>query len=150
VSRLQEIEQARSETEAAITAAWSQLAASRAQLESDRVQVEANRTALSGVRAEEQVGQRTILDVLDAELELLNSEVQLATTRRTLVVNAYTLRSTVGRLDAANLGVTSTVYDPEAHYEEVRRKPWGVSITHEDGRREELYIEPPQGEAPAK
>ncbi len=71
VSRLQEIEQARTETEAAIAAAWSQLAASRAQQESDQVQVEANRTALSGVRAEEQVGQRTILDVLDAELELL-------------------------------------------------------------------------------
>jgi outer membrane protein len=150
VSRLQEIEQARTETEAAIAAAWSQLAASRAQQESDQVQVEANRTALSGVRAEEQVGQRTILDVLDAELELLNAEVQLATTRRTLVVNAYTLLSTVGRLDAANLGVASTVYDPVAHYEEVRRKPWGVSITHEDGHSEELYIEPPQGDTPAK
>ncbi len=150
VSRLQEIEQARTETEAAIAAAWSQLAASRAQQESDQVQVEANRTALSGVRAEEQVGQRTILDVLDAELELLNAEVQLATTRRTLVVNAYTLLSTIGRLDAANLGITATVYDPAAHYEEVRRKPWGVSITHEDGHSEELYVEPPQADAPTK
>jgi outer membrane protein len=150
ISRLQEIEQARTEAEAAITTAWFQLAASRAQQESDQVQVEANRTALSGVRAEEQVGQRTILDVLDAELELLNAEVQLATTRRTLVVNAYTLLSTVGRLDATNLGVAAEVYDPEAHYEEVRRKWWGVSITHEDGRQETLDLGPPQDGAPAK
>jgi outer membrane protein len=141
VSLLQEIEQARSEAEAAVTTAWFQLAASRAQLESDRIQVDANRTALAGVRAEEQVGQRTILDVLDAELELLNAEVQLATTRRTLVVNAYTLLSTIGRLDVTNLGVTSVVYDPNVNYEETRRRWWGVSITHEDGRSEELYVE---------
>lgn len=141
VSLLQEIEQARSETEAAVTTAWFQLAASRAQLESDRIQVDANRTALAGVRAEERVGQRTILDVLDAELELLNAEVQLATTRRTLVVNAYTLLSTIGRLDVTNLGVTPVVYDPNVNYEETRRRWWGVSITHEDGRSEELYVE---------
>jgi outer membrane protein len=150
VSLLQEVEQARTETEAAITSAWFQLAASRAQLDSDQVQVDANRTALDGVRAEEQVGQRTILDVLDAELELLNAEVQLATTRRTLVVNACTLLSTVGRLDTVTLGVASEVYDPEAHYDEVRRKWWGVSITHEDGRIEMLDPNPPQGGTPAK
>ncbi len=62
----------------------------RAQIQSDNVQVSANRTALAGVREEERVGQRTLLDVLDAELELLNSEVQLYTTRRNLVVTNYT------------------------------------------------------------
>lgn len=138
VSRLQEIEQARSEAEADVVATWSQLLAARAQVESDQSQVEANTTALTGVREEERVGQRTLLDVLNAEVELLNSQVQLVSTRRNVVVSSYAVLSALGRLDAINLGFTSVAYDPEAHYQEVRRKPWGTSITHSDGRTEEL------------
>ena len=138
VSRLQEIEQARSEAEAEVVATWSQLLAARAQVESDQSQVEANTTALTGVREEERVGQRTLLDVLNAEVELLNSQVQLVSTRRNVVVSSYAVLSALGRLDAINLGFTSIAYDAEAHYEEVRRKPWGTSITHSDGRTEEL------------
>lgn len=138
VSRLQEIEQARSEAEAQVVASWSQVLAARAQVESDQSQVSANTTALTGVREEERVGQRTLLDVLNAEVELLNSQVQLVSTRRNVVVSSYTLLASVGRLDAVNLGFTGIAYDPEAHYQEVRRKPWGTSITHSDGRYEEL------------
>jgi outer membrane protein len=149
ISRLQEIEQARSEAEEGVVAAWSQLLAARAQIQSDQSQVEANTTALTGVREEERVGQRTLLDVLNAEVELLNSQVALVTTRRNLVVSSFTLLSAVGRLDAVNLGFTSVAYDPEAHYQEVRRKPWGTSITHSDGRIEELPP-PPDGAEPVK
>jgi outer membrane protein len=140
VSRLQEIEQARSETEAAIVAAWSQLMAARAQSESDKAQVEANRTALTGVREEERVGQRTLLDVLNAELELLDSQVRLVTTRRNVVVSAFTVLASIGRLDVASLGLVATAYDPEVNYQEVRRKWWGVSVTHMDGTREEIDL----------
>ncbi len=139
VESLQKIEQARSETEADIVRAWSELLGARAQVESDLVSVEANQTALNGVREEERVGQRTVLDVLDAERELVNAEVQLAFTRRNVVVASYDLLQAVGRLDVLNLDVSSTVYDPEAHYEEVRRKWIGLTtITHEDGRQEQL------------
>lgn len=138
VSRLQEIEQARSEAEAEVVSAWSQLLAARAQVESDQSQVDANTTALAGVREEERVGQRTLLDVLNAEVELLNSRVQLVSTRRNVVVSSYTVLAALGRLDAVNLGFTAIAYDAEAHYQEVRRKPWGTSITHSDGRTEEL------------
>ncbi len=136
VSRLQEVEDARMQVREATISAWSQFQAAQAQLVSDRTQVEANQTALTGVREEERVGQRTLLDVLNAEQELLNAQVQLETTRRNVIVAAYNLLAAVGRLDANNLGVASEVYDPEIHYEEVRRKWWGVSITHDDGRRE--------------
>lgn len=136
VSRLQEVEQVRTEVRAAVTSAWSQLQAAVAQVQSDRLQVEANQTALTGVREEEKVGQRTLLDVLNAEQELLNAQVQLVTDERNLVVAGYTLLSAVGRLDANQLGVAANVYDPEVHYHEVRRKWFGLSITHEDGRRE--------------
>lgn len=136
VSRLQSIEQARADAEARVVSAWSQLQASRAQLESDRSQVKANQTALTGVREEERVGQRTLLDVLNAELELLASQVQLVQTQRNLVVFSYTLLSAVGKLDVVSLGLTDVAYDPEVHYQETRRRPWGTSITHEDGRVE--------------
>jgi outer membrane protein len=101
------------------------------------------------VREEERVGQRTLLDVLNAESELLNSQVNLVSTRRNLVVSSFAVLSAVGRLDAVNLGFTSVAYDPEAHYQEVRRKPWGTSITHSDGRVEELPS-PPDGVEPVK
>src|SRR5215510_1218007 len=152
VSRLQEIEQARTEVLAQVVAAWSQLAAARAQLESDQASVDANRIALAGVREEERVGQRTLLDVLNAEQELLNSEVNLVTTKRNLVVASYNVLSTIGRLNSQELGVASLVYDPEAHYLEVRNKWFDVNITHSDGRRETLAPPPPPrtGPKPAK
>ena len=103
-------------------------------VESDQASVDANRIALAGVREEERVGQRTLLDVLNAEQELLNSEVNLATDRRNLVVASYAVLSTIGRLNAQELGVAALVYDPEAHYNEVRRKWFDITITHGDGR----------------
>ena len=136
VSRIQEIEQARTEARERMVQAWSQLDAAKAQLESDQVQVNATRTALAGVREEERVGQRTLLDVLNAEQEALNAEVQLATTQRNLVVASYNVLSSMGRLNVADLGTNREVYDPEANYNDVRRKWWGISITHPDGRRE--------------
>jgi outer membrane protein len=140
VSRLQQIEQARTEARAVTTSAWSVLTAARAQLESDQVQVSATRTALAGVREEERVGQRTLLDVLNAEQEALNAQVALVTTKRNVVVASYTLLSAIGRLTITELGATELAYDPEVHYHEIRRKWWGISITHRDGHREHLDL----------
>jgi outer membrane protein len=143
VQRLQEIEQARSEVQAQVVTAWSQLQAAQAAVESDQASVDANRIALAGVREEERVGQRTLLDVLNAEQELLNSEVTLATDRRNLVVASYTVLSTIGRLNAQELGVANLVYDPEQHYSQVRNTWFDISITHGDGRTETLPPPPP-------
>lgn len=140
ISRLQEIEQARTETQALAIAAFSRLSAARAQLISDDAQVKANRTALAGVREEQRVGQRTLIEVLNAEQELLDSEVNLVTTKRELVVASYNLLSAVGRLGVTDLSLTDTVYDPEVHYFEVRRKWWGISVTYGDGRRESMDL----------
>ena len=81
IGALQQIEQIRTEQQQTLVASWSQLEAARAQVESDRVAVESNKVALQGVREEEKVGQRTLLDVLNAELEYLNSQVNLETDR---------------------------------------------------------------------
>jgi outer membrane protein len=135
MQRLQEIEQTRTEVQAQVVTAWSQLQAAKAAVESDQVAVAANRVALAGVREEERVGQRTLLDVLNAEQELLNSEVTLVTDRRNVVVASYTLLFAVGRLTAQELGVSSLVYDPEQHYQEVRNKWFDISITRPDGKQ---------------
>jgi len=143
IQRLQEIEQARTETQANVVTAWAQLQAAKAAVESDQTAVDANRIALAGVREEERVGQRTLLDVLNAEQELLNAEVNLVTDQRNVIVASYTVLSTIGRLDAQELSLASLVYDPDAHYHDVRRKWFDISITHSDGRREVIEATPP-------
>jgi outer membrane protein len=134
VARIQEIEQARADVQAVVVQSWSQLAAARAQLDSDNASVKAFRTALAGVREEEKVGQRTLLDILNAEQELLNAEVNLISTKRNIIVATYNVLAAIGRLNIQELGAAGSVYDPELHYFEIRRKWWGVSITHADGR----------------
>ncbi len=136
IGRLQDIEQARTVARQGVLSAWAQLTAARAQLESDEAAVNASRIALTGVREEQKVGQRTILDVLNAEQEYLTSQVQLETTRRNLVVTSYLVLQSVGRLSSEYMGLTKLVYDTDVYYQEVRRKWWGISITHQDGRSE--------------
>lgn len=138
VSRLQEIEQARQETQAGITQAWSRYQTTRSQLKSDRMQVDSARSALEGVREEERAGQRTVLDLLNAEQELVDAQAQLVGTRRELVVASYALLAQMGRLTATELDLTHAAYDPSANYDEVRNKWLGLAITRADGRREIL------------
>jgi outer membrane protein len=143
VQRLQEIEQARSEVQAQVVAAWSQLQAAIAAVDSDEKSVSANKVALRGVRAEQEVGTRVPLDVLNAVQELLNAEVTLVTDRRNVVVASYTVLAALGRLNAQELGVSNLVYDPEQHYKEVRNKWFDIDITHPDGKTERLPPPPP-------
>ena len=138
VAALQEIQRTKTEAQNAAVAAWSQQQAARAQLSSDKTAVESNRIALAGVREEEKVGQRTKLDVLNAEQAYLNAQVNLVTTRRNVIVNDYALLQAIGRLNMQELGASSEIYDVEEHYFEVRRKWWGLDITHADGRHEHL------------
>ena len=149
IQRLQEIEQARTEVQAAVVTAWSQLQAAKAAVESDLVAVEANKVALQGVREEEKVGQRTLLDVLNAENELLNAQVTLVTDKRNVVVASYSLVQAIGRLNAQELGVSALIYDPEQHYQEVRDKWFDLSITHGDGTQDKV-LPPKKAPPPTK
>jgi outer membrane protein len=136
VSRLQLIEQQKGIVQAGVVQAWSSLIASRAAVISDQQAVTSNRTALAGVREEEKVGQRTLLDVLNAEQALLNSEVTLYGDKRNLVFASYNMLAAVGRLNAVELSLNSNVYDETAHYHEVKRKVFGSSINYSDGQPE--------------
>lgn len=82
--------------------------------------VSANALSLEGTRAENSVGNRTILDILNAEAELLNSQVQLVTARRNAYVAGFSLLAAMGRAEARDLGLEGgTLYDPVAEYEKV-------------------------------
>jgi len=129
LQRRQEVDQARKQVRADVVSAWGEFTAARAALVSDRAQVQANQIALEGVRAEEQVGQRTVLDVLDAEQELLDSQVSLVTSRRDLVVASYSVLAAIGRLTPADLGLPTEIYDPDRHYRAVKNRPFGFRWT---------------------
>jgi outer membrane protein len=77
------------------------------------------------------VGQRTVLDVLNAEQESLNAQVTLATSRRDLVVASYSLLSAMGQLSTSVLEIGVEQYDPAKHYDAVRNKVWGWTTSME-------------------
>jgi TolC family type I secretion outer membrane protein len=121
------LDRARRNTQEAATQAWNALETARAEIRSLTKQVEANRVALEGVQREVEVGARTVLDVLDAEQELLDSEVNLARAERDEAVAVFQLKTALGELTAQQLNLPMQYYDPEAHYEEVRNKWFGTS-----------------------
>ena len=108
--------------------AWEALETARAQIVSFTAGVAANQIALEGVRQEQAVGARTVLDLLDAEQELLDSEVLLVRAQRNDLVASYAELATMGRLTAADLKLPVDVYDPVSDYEAVRNKWFGVEI----------------------
>ena len=136
-----QIDEARELVRANVTSAWGTLVSSRAQITSDAAQVEANQVALSGVKEEEKVGQRTVLDVLNAEQEFLNAQVTLATSRRDLVVASYSVLQAMGQLSTAVLQLPVEQYDPSSHYSAVRNKAWGWSASYE-GQEPEPTVAP--------
>ncbi|MEQ8196253.1 MAG: TolC family outer membrane protein [Rhodospirillales bacterium] len=121
------IEQARRNVIEAASRAWDTLVTTRARVKSFESQVNANQIALDGVRRENQVGSRTVLDVLDAEQELLNSRVSLVRAKRDVIVAIFDLMAATGQLTAGDLNLKASPYDPTKHYEEVRGKWFGAS-----------------------
>jgi len=87
--------------------------------------VDAAALSLEGVRAENTVGNRTILNILDAEQELLRAQVQLVAARRNAYVAGFNLLAAMGNADASDLGLDGgALYDPQINYERVRRRIW--------------------------
>ena len=126
------LEQTRDQTRANVVTAWGQLVAGRAQVASAQSQVTASEIALNGVREEAKAGQRTTLDVLNAQQALVNARVALVTAQHDRVVASYSVLNTVGRLSPQVLNLATTVYDPSVHYQQVRDSWYGVRTP--DGR----------------
>lgn len=110
------------------TAAWEGYTATKAQIESIKKQIEASKIALNGVIREANVGQRTVLDVLDAEQEHLDNQVSLVKAHREEIVSAFALMSAVGEMNPIGLNLDVEPYDPKEYYESVKNKWLGYDI----------------------
>ena len=120
------LDQTRDQTRATVTQSWGQFQAAKAQIASAQAQVAASETALNGVREEARVGQRTTLDVLNAQQALVNARVNIVTAQHDRVVASYAVLAAIGRLSPSVLGLPTAVYDPSVHYHQVRDAWTGV------------------------
>ena len=113
--------------------AFASYMAAQEAIESNQVAVEANELALEGARAEQSVGTRTVLDVLNAEQELLNSQVALVTAKRDAYVAGFQLLNAMGQAEAADLGLDGgPLYDPLGNYRNVAGdwNDWSMDRRH--------------------
>ena len=134
----------RDQARANVVQAWGQLDAAKAQIDATKSQVTAAEIALNGVREEARVGQRTTLDVLNAQQELVNARVALVTAQRDRVVASYALLSACGRLSIPVLGLQVPLYDPMVHYQQVRdsldRNPYPGRALTVRGLRNSAFV----------
>ena len=123
--QVQIVDQTRRDAVEDATRAWESLVTAQARVKSLKSQIEANVVALEGVEREAQVGSRTVLDVLDAEQELLDSRVAHVRVQRDELVAIFELKAAMGQLTAQRMHLPVEAYDPAVHYREVRDKWFG-------------------------
>jgi len=118
------LEQIRGQAQTAVISAWVAHEGAKIALAAAEAEVRAANIALSGVQKEAQAGQRTTLDVLNAQQDLNAARARLIGAQRDRVIAAYTLLSAMGRLDVKTLGLKTPDYEPDVHYHQVR-DAWG-------------------------
>ena len=138
--RQREIDQARTEIKEGVATGWANFRAAHAQIRSDRAQVKATRAALAGIREEESIGQRTILDILDAEREFLNAQISLKSAQRDLTVTQYAVLASIGRLNVQHLKLPTQNYNPQGHLAQVRNEWFDLRIEHGNGDYDEFGV----------
>lgn len=114
------LEQVRSQSRTAVVSAWVSNEGTKIALKAAEDEARAADTALQGVRREALAGQRTTIDVLNAQQDLTNARSRQILAQRDRVIASYTLLSAVGRLDVRTLNLKTPDYLPEVHYHQVR------------------------------
>jgi len=120
------LEQVRDQARADLVTAWGQLVAGKAQVAAAESQVAASEIAYLGTTKEAQAGQRTVIDILNAQQTLVNARIALVTAQHDRVVASYAVLSAVGRLSPQVLHLATQTYDPSVHYQQVRDNWIGV------------------------
>ncbi len=120
-----EVDASRDQVRTAVISAWTQALSAKASTRANIQQVRASQLALSGVIEERKVGQRTTLDVLDAQSDVLSSQELLVNSRRNEQVADYAILSATGRLNNKRLALRVKNYEPKEHYRAVKDKWYG-------------------------
>ncbi len=118
----EQVLEAERKVRADVSSAWEYMVANNSKISAIVDQVKANKIALDGVQKEEALGNRTILDVLDAYQELLNSNVEEVKARRNYYVSAMSLLQAMGKLTAKDLNLGVDLYNAKRYYKETRDK----------------------------
>ncbi|TIV97010.1 MAG: transporter, partial [Mesorhizobium sp.] len=127
-----QVDVSRDQVRQAVVSAWTQYVAARESVDANRQVIDAAQLALNGVIEERNVGQRTTLDVLNAQNAVITAKINQASSERDVVVASYAILSAMGRLSVDRLGLAVTKYRPEEHYNAVKDK-W-IGLRTPDGR----------------
>jgi outer membrane protein len=127
-----QVDVSRDQVRQAVVSAWTQYVAARESVDANRQVIDAAQLALNGVIEERNVGQRTTLDVLNAQNAVITAKINQASSERDVVVASYAILSAMGRLSVDRLGLAVTKYRPEEHYNAVKDKWFGLRTP--DGR----------------
>jgi outer membrane protein len=111
---------------AAVISAYSQYQGAKASFAANQEQLKAAKLALDGAVEERKVGQRTTLDVLDTQTQVINAQIALANSTREIKVAGYAILSAIGRLSAKQLGLSVKIYEPIEHKKAVEDKWFGL------------------------
>ncbi|RWA75642.1 transporter [Mesorhizobium sp. M1C.F.Ca.ET.193.01.1.1] len=127
-----EVDVSRDQVRQAVASAWTQYTAAGQSVDANRQVIAAAQLALNGVIEERNVGQRTTLDVLNAQNAVITAKINQANSEHDVVVASYAILSAIGRLSVERLGLPVTKYKPEEHYNAVKDK-W-IGLRTPDGR----------------
>ncbi|CCV14352.1 TolC family outer membrane protein [Mesorhizobium sp. STM 4661] len=127
-----EVDVNRDQVRQAVASAWTQYTAAQQSVAANRQVIDAAQLALNGVIEERNVGQRTTLDVLNAQATVITAKINQASSERDVVVASYAILSAIGRLSTERLALQVTKYRPEEHYNAVKDK-W-IGLRTPDGR----------------
>ena len=114
------LDQVRNQARTAALSAWVANEGAKIAVSASESEVRAATVALQGVSKEAQGGQRTTVDVLNSQADLIQAKARLIGAQRDRVIASYTLLSAIGRLDVKSLGLNTPDYLPEVHYHQVR------------------------------
>jgi outer membrane protein len=114
------LDQVRNQAKTAVVSAWVANEGAKIAVSASESEVKAAEVALAGVQKEAAGGQRTTVDVLNAQQDLITARARLIGAQRDRVIASYTLLSATGRLDVKTLNLKTPDYLPEVHYHQVR------------------------------
>jgi outer membrane protein len=127
-----EVDVSRDTVRQAVTSAWTSYESAQEGVVANRETVAAAQLALNGVIEERNVGQRTTLDVLDAQAVVINAQINVANSEHDVVVASYAILSAIGQLSVRKLALRVSEYNPEEHFDAVKDKWHGLRTP--DGR----------------